>query len=435
MSDVPAAQLADTRPEQDQRLDDRPPRDVVAVARLGCVNPQLPPAHAADQRVGDAQLPGQRDRRRARGADVAHLLPGEATVLVLDERGGAQHGGDLVRLQERAIGPLGLRRGAAQVGHGVDLSALGGIAQDTLRGVEHLADRRVREPAPATAVTTAGARVDVVLHQRRAELAGTLDRQALRAQRGDEVLGVSEPQFVGRHVAEAPDRHAQAPAEVAAGLGGALRVTRPDELPMQPLGREHLERARGSAAGRLDRPSRRRRPLAAIDLLHQEATLCLRPVVVPALPGAAETHVVGLAAVGELDAVHDAVCGRRAAQRPHARPGHQPWPRAQIEACIGPFLRCRVRGCWRTRRAMVSEGSEHCTVLAHRLALPWMSGTPAGTRSPARAPRGGRGGLSGGGWCSRPAAARAARARVASNRSRAFGPSPRRTAPSLRALA
>ena len=207
-----------------------------------------------------------------------------------------------------------------------------------------------------------------------------------------------------------------------------------DELAMQPLGRDApgtSARVRGEAA----RPA-----LCAGGVHSPRLTFSIRKrrsacgaVVVPALPGAAEAHVVGLAAVAELDAVHDAVCGRRAAQRSHARSGHQPWPRAQIEACIGTFLRCRVRGCWRTRRTMVSEGSEHCTVLAHRLALPWMSCTPAGkaAREGARARRRG---LSGGGWCSRPAVASAARARATSKRSRAFGPSPRRTAPSLRAL-
>ena len=118
----------------------------------------------------------------------------------------------------------------------------------------------------------------------------------------------------------------------------------------------------------------------------------------PALPGAAEVDVVLLAPVAELDRVADALRGLPAAQRAAARPGHYRRPGVGRLTCIGLNLRCRARGCCRTRRAVVSDGTKHGKVLTHWLALPWMSCTPGGVARSRGRPRRRRGGLSGGGW-------------------------------------
>ena len=215
-----------------------------------------------------------------------------------------------------AVGRSAFGAAPAQVGH-------------ARRGSPRLAaSRRTRSAASSTlridefesprrrGGDAAGSRVDVVVHQRRAELAGTLDRQALRAQRGDQVLGVREPQFVGGHVAEArPIATLRRQSRSRLVLVAPVRVAGPDELAMQPLGRDTWN----ERAGRGGRPDR---PLVGGGVHSPRLTFSIRKrrsacaaIVVPALPGAAEAHVVGLAAVGELDAVARCRGGRRAAQR------------------------------------------------------------------------------------------------------------------------
>jgi hypothetical protein len=75
MLDTQTAELAHPRPGKDQRLHDYAPRDVVAVPRRRRVHPQLAAADLADQRVGDAELPGERERGGVGRADLSDGTP------------------------------------------------------------------------------------------------------------------------------------------------------------------------------------------------------------------------------------------------------------------------------------------------------------------------------------------------------------------------
>ena len=149
------AELADARAREDQRLDHDPPRHVVAVAGFGAFVPELAPADLADQRVRDPELAGERDGRGVGGADVRDLLPRQAAMRRLGERGRAQQRVDLLELEEGAPRALGLRGGGLEVGElAGDDAALLGVAQDPLGGVERPPDRRVGEAAPACLIAS-----------------------------------------------------------------------------------------------------------------------------------------------------------------------------------------------------------------------------------------------------------------------------------------
>src|SRR5205814_576687 len=93
-------------------------------------------------------------------------------------------------------------------------------------------------------------------------------------------------------------------------------------VPVQPLRCDHLERRHlNRSPGR--RIARRRPPLAAVDLRHEEALLSDCARLGPALPRAAKVDVVALAAVAELHAIRDALRRLLATQRARPQTRHQ----------------------------------------------------------------------------------------------------------------
>src|SRR5450755_2241936 len=140
---------------------------------------------------------------------------------------------------------------------------------------------------------------------------------------------------------------------------------------MQPLRGLHLEgrRSRGRESAR--RFGLRRRPLSAVDLLHQEPLLLRRALVVPALPLAAEMLVELLAAICERDAVADALLRRATLERAASRTPHQCQPLLGPGACIGSNLRCLAAGRGtQTSGAIMNRRSKDGTVIDHRPDLP-----------------------------------------------------------------
>jgi hypothetical protein len=85
--------------------------DVVAMARAGLAVPQLAAADPPHERVAQADLAPQADRRVRGVPDVAHLLAGQPGSGLLQLGGRAQQILALDRLDERAgSGSLALRR-------------------------------------------------------------------------------------------------------------------------------------------------------------------------------------------------------------------------------------------------------------------------------------------------------------------------------------
>jgi len=165
-----------------------------------------------------------------------------------------------------AVTRLVLRGGGREVGElARDDAALLGIAQDALGGVERAADGRVGQAAPARLIAPAGARVQLRAHQRRAELAGAFDRQALLAEFGHELVGERVVDTVGGDGAELADHHRQTPAQVADRLGAPVRVADLELVAVQPF-RGHELKARRRIGGLRERLWWRGRPLAAVDL-------------------------------------------------------------------------------------------------------------------------------------------------------------------------
>ena len=142
--------------------------------------------------------------------------------------------------------------------------------------------------------------------------------------------------------AELVHDHREPPLEVADRLGASIEVAGSDLAAVQPLRGLDLEgrRRRGRESAR--RFGLRRRPLAAIDLLHQEPLLLRRALLVPALPLAAEVHVELLATVCERDAVADALLRRATLERAASRTRHQPQLMLGAVCFIGSDIRSRV---------------------------------------------------------------------------------------------